>query len=74
MLKNAWSQLGSLYGISSNTSDNPFTTKYGIVRAQLAFGILLMFTGLTYVVIYGYVTYIALWRPHHTLDTDHIFH
>lgn len=68
-----WSRSISLYHISSNTIDNPFSNKYRIVQAQLAFGILLMFTGFTYIAIYGYVTYTALWRPHHTLDTDHLF-
>jgi hypothetical protein len=50
-----------------------YTTKYRIIQAQLAFGILLMFSGFTYVGIYIYVTIVALWQPYHTLDTDHLF-
>jgi hypothetical protein len=51
-----------------------YTTKYKLTQAQLAFGVLLMFSGFTYVGIYIYVTYVALWQPYQTLDTDHIFH
>jgi len=51
-----------------------YSTKYKLTQAQLAFGILLMFSGFTYVGIYIYVTYVALWQPYHTLDTNHIFH
>ncbi len=48
-------------------------SKCKVTQAQLAFGILLMFSGFTYVGIYIYVTYVALWQPYQTLDTDHIF-
>jgi hypothetical protein len=47
---------------------------YGIVQAELAFGILLMFSALVYIGIYIFVTYVALWAPFHTIDTGHLFH
>ena len=50
-----------------------FTTKFQITQAQLAFGILLMFSGWTYVGIYIYVTVVALWKPFNTLDLPHLF-
>lgn len=53
--------------------DNPADTKYRIIAAQLSFGIFLMLSGFTYIAIYSYVTYVALWRPYHTLDVDHLF-
>jgi hypothetical protein len=43
------------------------------MQAQLAFAVLLMFAGLAYVIFYGVVTYLALWKPFHTLDTPHLF-
>ena len=62
----------SLYNIVSSSSD-PYPTKYRIVQAELAFGILLMFSGLTYIGIYIYVTIAGLWQPFQTLDTGHLF-
>ena len=62
----------SLTGYSS-TSSTVYTTKYQITQAQLAFGIMLMFSGFFYVGLYVYWTIVALWRPHHTLDTPHLF-
>jgi hypothetical protein len=47
--------------------------KYGVIQAELAFGILLMFSGLAYIGIYIFVTIMALWRPFHTIDTGHLF-
>jgi uncharacterized membrane protein len=47
--------------------------KYRIVQTELAFGILLMFSGLAYIGIYIFVTYIALWKPFHTFDTANLF-
>lgn len=61
--------LESIYSISTST----FTTKYKIMQAQLAFAILLLFAGIAYIVYYCVVTYLALWRPYHTLDTPHLF-
>ncbi len=55
-------------------SSNSYTTKYQITQAQLAFSVLLMFSGFTYVGIYIYVTYVALWQFYNTLDTTHLFH
>jgi hypothetical protein len=43
------------------------------MRAQLAFGILLLFAGIAYLIFYGVVTYLALWKPYHNLDTSHLF-
>jgi hypothetical protein len=65
-----------VYGILTGSigSFDSYVTKYKIVQAQLAFGILLMFSGFTYVGIYIYVTYAALWEPYQTLDTSHLFH
>jgi len=42
------------------------------MQAQLAFAILLMFAGFAYVIFYGVVTYLALWKPFQTLDTPHL--
>jgi hypothetical protein len=66
----------SVYGISvsGTTSSNFYSIKYQLVQAQLAFGVLLMFSGFTYIGIYIYVTYVALWQPYHTIDTGHLFH
>ena len=36
------------------------TTKYRIMQAQLAFAILLLFSGFAYVIFYVVVTYLAL--------------
>jgi uncharacterized membrane protein len=54
--------ISSLYG-----------TKYQIMQAQLAFGILLLFAGFAYIIFYGVTTYLALWKPFNTLDTPHLF-
>jgi hypothetical protein len=43
------------------------------MQAQLAFAILLLFSGLAYVIFYCVVTYLALWKPFQTLDTAHLF-
>lgn len=51
-----------------------FIPKYRIVQTELAFGILLMFSSLIYVGLYIFITYIALWKPFHTIDTNHLFH
>ncbi|CAF3402619.1 unnamed protein product [Rotaria socialis] len=56
------------YGTNKN-----LTTKYKVMQAQLAFSIILMFSGLAYVIFYLVVTYLALWRPFHTLDISHMF-
>ena len=64
--------LVSLYG-SYSISASTFQTKYQIMQAQLAFAILLLFSGIAYIVYYCVVTYLALWRPHRTLDTPHLF-
>ena len=63
----------SSYYSSSTTYGNNFQTKYQIMQAQLAFAILLMFCGWAYVIFYCVVTYLALWKPFHTLDTAHLF-
>jgi hypothetical protein len=60
---------GSVYGIY-----NSGYSGLQIVQAELAFGILLMFSGLVYIGIYIFVTYVALWVPFHTIDTGHLFH
>jgi len=60
------SNIGTSYG-------NHFTIKYQIMQAQLAFAILLMFCGFAYVIFYGVVTYLALWKPKHDLDIPHLF-
>jgi hypothetical protein len=62
-----------MYYTFDATSYKNYETKYQIIQAQLAFGILLMFSGFTYVGIYIYVTIVALWKPYGTLDTDHLF-
>ncbi|CAF3772188.1 unnamed protein product [Rotaria magnacalcarata] len=68
------------YSASSSTSIGSvadmfasFRTKYRIMQAQLAFAIILMFTGLGYVIFYILLTYLALWKPFHTLDISHLF-
>ena len=66
------SYYSALTGYSSK-SPAVYNTKYQITQAQLAFGILMMFSGFFYVGMYMYVTLIALWQPHHTLDTAHLF-
>jgi len=43
------------------------------MQTQLAFAIILMFTGLAYVIFYMHITYVALWQPFHTLDISHLF-
>lgn len=53
---------------------NGLIRKYRVIQAELVFGILLMFSGLIYVGIYTFVTYIALWKPFHAIDTAHLFH
>jgi hypothetical protein len=65
----------SSYSVSSygTVSSGSYTTKYQIVQAQLAFGVLLMFSGFTYIGIYIYVTIVGLWKPFGTLDNDHLF-
>lgn len=63
----------SLY-TSYSISVATWTAKYQIMQAQLAFAILLLFAGIAYIVFYCVVTYLALWKPHHTLDTPHLFH
>jgi hypothetical protein len=67
------SSIYSVYSSSTVSSSSSYNTKYQITQAQLAFGILLMFSGFTYIGIYIYVTIVALWRPFHTLDIDHLF-
>lgn len=54
------------------TYGNNYSTKYAIMQAQLAFGILLLFSGVAYIVFYCVVTYLALWKPFQTLDTPHL--
>jgi len=49
------------------------TTKYQIMQAQLAFAILLLFSGFAYVIFYVVVTYLALWRLFHIIDKGHLF-
>jgi hypothetical protein len=66
----------SLYSSSSvgtTNYGNNFSTKYQIMQAQLAFAILLLFSGLAYIIFYCVVTYLALWKPFQTLDTPHLF-
>ncbi|CAF3069477.1 unnamed protein product [Rotaria socialis] len=58
---------------SAYYSTTNLTTKYHVMQAQLAFAILLMFSGFTYVTFYLVVTYLALWRPFQTLDLPHLF-
>jgi len=48
-----------LVTLTIDGSLNKYVMKYRITKAQLAFGILLIFSGLTYVGIYIYVTIIA---------------
>jgi len=43
------------------------------MQAQLAFAILLLFAGIAYLIFYGVVTYLALWKPFKTLDIPHLF-
>jgi hypothetical protein len=64
----------NIYGIPISYIPNSYITKYKLIQAQLAFGILLMFSVFTYIGIYIYVTYVALWQPYHTIDTGHLFH
>ncbi|CAF1128055.1 unnamed protein product [Adineta steineri] len=53
-------------------SPNSYQVKYHLMQAQLASAVLLMFSGLTYILIYISISYIALWQPFHTLDiNDH---
>ena len=70
----AGAYLTSSYYSSINTSiyGNNYLTKYQIMQTQLAFGILLLFSGIAYIVFYLVVTYLALWKPFHTLDTPHL--
>ncbi len=67
----------SLYTGSSSayttTYGSHFAAKYQVMQAQLAFVILLLFAGIAYVIFYCVVTYLALWKPFHTLDTPHLF-
>jgi hypothetical protein len=67
----------SLYTGSSSTYTtiygSNFGSKYHVMQAQLAFVILLLFAGIAYVIFYCVVTYLALWKPFHTLDTPHLF-
>ncbi|CAF4728652.1 unnamed protein product [Rotaria socialis] len=58
---------------SAYYSTTNLTTKYHVMQAQLAFAIILMFSGFTYVTFYLVVTYLALWRPFQTLDLPHLF-
>jgi hypothetical protein len=62
------------YGDASSIESGSVAIKCQLIQAELAFGILLMFSGFTYIGIYIYVTYVALWLPYHTLDTDHPFY
>ena len=39
---------------------------------SLAFGILLMFCGLAYVIFYAVVTYLTIWKVHGNLDLPHL--
>ena len=66
----------TIYGTSSTSTDSTtsaYTTKYQITQAQLAFGILLMFCGLAYVIFYAVVTYLTVWKVHGNLDLPHLF-
>ena len=47
----------------SSSSTTCYTTKYQLVQAQLAFGVLMMFSGFSYIAIYIYLCYIVIWRP-----------
>ena len=40
------------------------------MQAQLAFAILLMFSGIAYVIFYCVVSYRTIWKPFSTLDID----
>lgn len=42
------------------------------MQAQLAFTILLMFTGVAYVIFYCVVTYLAIWKPFHDLGIKNL--
>ena len=63
----------SYYSISPTGTPGASTTKYQIVQAQLAFGVLMMFSVWVYIGIYIYVTIVALWIPYHTIDAGHAF-
>ena len=67
-----YSVYSSFYSYST-TYGKSFQAKYQVMQAQLAFAILLMFCGWTYLIYYCIVTYLALWKPFHTLDTPHLF-
>ncbi len=62
----------SLYG-SYSIFTSTFSSKYQLMQAQLAFAIRLLFAGIAYIIYYGVVTYLALWKPFGTLDTPHLF-
>lgn len=63
----------SAYSSSYSSTSSNLSQKYQVMQAQLAFAILLMFSGWFYVIFYLVVTYLALWRPFHTLDIPHLF-
>ena len=63
----------SSYSISLTNSSDAYATKYKIVQAELAFGVLMLCSGLVYIGIYIYVTIAALWIPHHTIAAGHAF-
>ena len=63
----------STFNTATTVATTAYTTKYQITQAQLAFGVLLMFSGWTYVGVYIYVTVVALWKPFNTLDLPHLF-
>jgi hypothetical protein len=65
--------LYSSWYVGTTNYGNNFSIKYQIMQAQLAFGILLLFAGLAYIIFYCVVTYLALWKPFQTLDTPHLF-
>ncbi|UJR32422.1 hypothetical protein I4U23_019884 [Adineta vaga] len=70
----ASSAISSLTYVYSGISyGGTYGTKVGIMQAQLAFGILLMFAGIVYIVLYGIITYLTIWKLFHTLDTPHLF-
>ena len=59
--------------LTENSSTSLFQTKLQIIQAQLAFGVLLMVSGLVYVALYIYVTVVAVWQPSQSLDCAHLF-
>ncbi|CAF0873030.1 unnamed protein product [Adineta steineri] len=60
------------YFYSSSFSLSNLSTKYKLMQTQVACSALIMVTGFVYIIFYSIITYLAMWKSFHTLDTANL--